>query len=62
MNFIVQGTFETWSKLLPKAQKSLDTLKDNKKKYESKTEEFEQMMKEGYNLTKLIDELDQELI
>lgn len=58
MNFIVIGTFEAWAKLLPICQKNVDQVKENKKTWEGLTDSYEKMMKEGYNIKKLLEECD----
>lgn len=60
MNFIVIGTFEAWAKLLPQCQKNVDQVKENKKTWETLTDSYEKMMKEGYNMKKLLDECEEQ--
>lgn len=60
MNFLVLPLFTEYAKLLPLAKKNVDSLIENRKQWETMFDEFEKLMKEGYDMKKLIADIDKD--
>lgn len=60
MNFLVLPLFTEYAKLLPLVKKNVDSLIENRKQWETMFDEFEKLMKEGYDMKKLIADIDKD--
>lgn len=62
INFVILPVYESWVKLLPKAQKNLDGAKENKRRWENLVDSYDLMLTKGYDMEALKRENEEEKI